>query len=46
MEGFIVIDYAEQFPNAIMELAGWVAEGKLLIKKILLKDWKTAGNTS
>ncbi len=27
MEGFIVLDYAERFPEAIQELGGWLASG-------------------
>ena len=29
MEGFIVIDYVQRFPEAIAEMKGWIAEGKL-----------------
>lgn len=29
MEGFVVLDYAKQFPAAIARMAGWLAEGKL-----------------
>jgi NADPH-dependent curcumin reductase CurA len=29
MEGFIIIDYAERFPEAQAAMAGWVAEGKV-----------------
>ena len=29
MEGFIVIDYAPRFREAVKELMGWVAEGKI-----------------
>ena len=29
MEGFIVLDYADRFLDAITELAGWVGEGKV-----------------
>ncbi|MEC7735260.1 MAG: NADP-dependent oxidoreductase [Pseudomonadota bacterium] len=29
MEGFIVLDYADRFLDAIAELAGWVGEGKI-----------------
>jgi NADPH-dependent curcumin reductase CurA len=29
MEGFLVIDYIPRFPEAIMQLAAWVAEGKI-----------------
>jgi NADPH-dependent curcumin reductase len=29
MEGFIIIDYLDRFPPAQMEMAGWIAEGKI-----------------
>jgi NADPH-dependent curcumin reductase CurA len=29
MEGFIVLDYARRFPEAIDALAGWLREGRL-----------------
>ena len=29
MEGFIILDYLDRFPAAQMEIAGWVAEGKV-----------------
>jgi NADPH-dependent curcumin reductase len=29
MEGFLVFDYAKRYPEAGMELAGWIAEGRL-----------------
>jgi len=29
MEGFIVFDYAKRFTEAVMEMAGWLIEGKL-----------------
>jgi hypothetical protein len=29
MEGFIILDYLDRFPAAQMEMAGWVAEGKV-----------------
>ena len=45
MEGFIVIDYAEQFPNAIMELAGWVAEGKITYKEDIAEGLENCPET-
>lgn len=30
MEGFIILDYVERFAGAQLELAGWLAEGKLV----------------
>ena len=29
MEGFLVMDYGQRFPEAIKEMAGWIAAGKL-----------------
>lgn len=29
MEGFLILDYFERFPEAQAEMAGWVAEGKV-----------------
>jgi NADPH-dependent curcumin reductase len=29
MEAFIILDYVDRFPEAVMQLAGWLAEGKL-----------------
>jgi len=33
MQGFIVLDYAARFPEAIAALAGWLAEGRLKQKE-------------
>ena len=29
MEGFLILDYLDRFPEAQMAMAGWVAEGKI-----------------
>lgn len=29
MEGFIILDYLDRFPDAQLEMAGWIAEGKI-----------------
>ena len=29
MEGFLLLDYLDRFPEAQMAMAGWVAEGKV-----------------
>jgi len=29
MEGFIILDYLDRFPGAQLEMAGWIAEGKI-----------------
>lgn len=37
MEGFIVFDYAKQYPEARRQLAQWLAEGKLQRKETIVK---------
>jgi NADPH-dependent curcumin reductase CurA len=37
MEGFIVFDFAKDYPRAREELAGWLAEGKLKRKETVIK---------
>jgi NADPH-dependent curcumin reductase CurA len=37
MQGFIVTDYASQFPQAKKELAQWLSEGKLQRKETIVK---------
>ena len=29
MEGFIILDYADRYPEAQAELGGWLAEGRI-----------------
>ncbi|WP_445148321.1 NADP-dependent oxidoreductase [Baekduia sp. Peel2402] len=33
MEGFVVFDYAKRYREAAAEIAGWIAEGKLVTKE-------------
>ena len=33
MKGFIVFDYAKQYPAALQELASWLSQGKLKRKE-------------
>jgi hypothetical protein len=33
MEGFVVIDYMSRYPEATREMAGWIAEGKLIARE-------------
>ncbi len=33
MEGFVVIDYMSRAPEAMSEMAGWIAEGKLVARE-------------
>lgn len=37
MEGFIVFDYAKQYPQARKELAQWLSEGKIQRKETIIK---------
>ncbi|KAL8787524.1 MAG: hypothetical protein Q9213_002182 [Squamulea squamosa] len=37
MEGFIVFDYAEQYPQARAELAQWLTEGKIQRKETIVQ---------
>ena len=33
MEGFVVIDYMSRYPEATCEMAGWIAEGRLIARE-------------
>ncbi len=37
MEGFIVFDYAAQYPHALAELAQWLSEGKIQRKETIVQ---------
>lgn len=37
MKGFIVFDYAKQYPAAMKELGEWLAQGKLKRKEYVVK---------
>lgn len=37
MEGFIVFDYAKQYPEARKDLAQWLSEGKIQRKETIIK---------
>lgn len=37
MEGFIILDYAQEFPVAMKQLAQWVSEGKIKSKNTVIK---------
>jgi NADPH-dependent curcumin reductase len=45
MEGFIVLDYAQRFPEAIDALSGWVREGKLKQKEDVALGLENAPKT-
>lgn len=37
MEGFVVFDYAPEFPSARAELSQWLSEGKIQRKETIIK---------
>lgn len=37
MEGFIVFDYAKEYPTARKQLAQWLAEGKIKRQETIVK---------
>jgi NADPH-dependent curcumin reductase CurA len=45
MEGFLILDYAERFGEAIQELAGWVADGSVIFQEDLQKGLENAPQT-
>jgi NADPH-dependent curcumin reductase len=45
MEGFIILDYAARFPEAIGALAGWLKDGKLKQKEDVAIGLENAPNT-
>jgi NADPH-dependent curcumin reductase len=42
MEGFLILDYLEKFPEAQMAMAGWVAEGKIKHSEHLVEGLEKA----
>ncbi len=42
MEGFIVLDYRDRYMEAVMHLAGWVAEGKIKHKVTVVEGLERA----
>jgi NADPH-dependent curcumin reductase CurA len=40
MQGFIVNDYAKKFPDAINQLAAWLADGKLGYKETVVEGFE------
>lgn len=42
MEGFIITDFGERFPEAMMQLGQWVAEGKLKFKEDIVEGLENA----
>jgi NADPH-dependent curcumin reductase CurA len=42
MEGFIIIDYLDRFPATQMEMAGWIAEGKIKAAEHIVEGLEAA----
>lgn len=40
MEGFVVFDYADRYMEAAMEMAGWMAEGKLKSREDVVEGFE------
>lgn len=45
LEGFIVLDYADQFPKAIKDISQWMAEGKLISQEDIQEGLENAPET-
>jgi hypothetical protein len=45
MTGMVVFDYQDRYPQAIMELAGWMAAGELQTKEDIRKGLETFPST-
>ena len=41
MEGFVIFDYRDRFPEAFMEMAGWLAAGKLKYRETVVRGIET-----
>lgn len=46
MEGFIVLDFHKDFPEAKKQLGQWIAEGKLKGKETIIKGGLKAADTA
>lgn len=42
MEGFIILDYFDRFPQAQMEMAGWLAQGKVKSSEHIVEGLENA----
>jgi NADPH-dependent curcumin reductase CurA len=45
MEGFLILDYAERFPEAIGQLAQWVGAGQITFQEDIQKGFENAPMT-
>jgi NADPH-dependent curcumin reductase CurA len=44
MQGFIILDYLDRFPEAQVEMAGWIAEGKVKYATHIVEGLENAGD--
>jgi hypothetical protein len=44
MEGFLILDYLDRFPEAQVRMAGWVMEGKIQHREHLVEGLEHAGD--
>ncbi|MGR8921242.1 MAG: NADP-dependent oxidoreductase [Gammaproteobacteria bacterium] len=42
VEGFIVLDYADRYPEAIRDLAGWMAKGEIKVRQDVVDGLENA----
>lgn len=40
MEGFVVVDYMSRAPEAVREMAGWIAAGKLVVREDIVEGFE------
>ena len=45
MEGFIVLDYVDQFNDAMKDLTSWVKEGKIVYQEDIAEGLENAPET-
>lgn len=45
MEGMVVFDYAQRFPEAVREMAGWIKSGQLKSREDIVKGFETFPET-
>jgi NADPH-dependent curcumin reductase CurA len=45
VEGFIVVDFAERYPEAVTALGQWMAEGKITVRTEIVEGLENALQT-
>jgi NADPH-dependent curcumin reductase CurA len=44
MEGFLILDYLDRFPEAQLQMAGWVADGRIAHREHVVEGLEHAGD--